>query len=572
MIRARPLPFRCSAVVSDVDGTLVTDDKRLTAPARAAVAALRASGIIFTIISARPPRGLRMLLGPLGITTPVIGFNGGAIAKPELSMISEHLLPPAVARRAVDMLYGHGVQVWVFSGQDWLVRDPNGHYVGLEERAVGFRPTLVEEFGSTLDFAAKIVGVSRDFDLLAQCERDMRTALADSAVVVRSQSYYLDITHPLANKGVALAELAKLLGVPLAEIAVIGDGGNDVAMFERSGLSIAMGNASPQVQQTADLVTESNCDDGFAKAIERIILGGNRTNARGKVGASQRPGMTEPPRTASKISLVLADVDGTLVTGEKVLTPRAAAAVNALQAAGIAFAITSGRPPRGMAMLIDPLALRTPIAGFNGGIFVTPDMTIMEEHVLAADAATRALEVILRNGMDAWVYSGQDWLIRDRNAAHVAREEWTVKFAPTVVADFKHVLGAAVKIVGVSDDPDLVARCEKDAKEVLGAGASAARSQPYYLDVTHPDANKGTVVTTLSKFLSIPACEIATIGDMPNDVMMFRSGGLSIAMGNASPEVQAQADLVTDSYANEGFAKAIEHIILHRAGTSSMAS
>ncbi len=122
MIRAQPLPFRCSAVVSDVDGTLVTDDKRLTARAHTAVAALRASGIIFTIISARPPRGLRMLLGPLGITTPVIGFNGGAIATPELSMISEHLLPPPVARRAVDMLYGH---VWVFSGQDWLVRDPN---------------------------------------------------------------------------------------------------------------------------------------------------------------------------------------------------------------------------------------------------------------------------------------------------------------------------------------------------------------------------------------------------------------------------------------------------------------
>ena len=105
--------------------------------------------------------------------------------------------------------------------------------------------------------------------------------------------------------------------------------------------------------------------------------------------------MKEPARAASKISLVLADVDGTLVTAEKVLTPRAAAAVKALHTAGIAFAITSGRPPRGMAMLIDPLALRTPIAGFNGGIFVKPDMTIMAEHVLAADVAARALEVIL---------------------------------------------------------------------------------------------------------------------------------------------------------------------------------
>jgi hypothetical protein len=275
--------------------------------------------------------------------------------------------------------------------------------------------------------------------------------------------------------------------------------------------------------------------------------------------------MVEPARAASKISLVLADVDGTLVTAEKVLTPRARAAVKALQTAGIAFAITSGRPPRGMAMLIDPLALRTPVAGFNGGIFVKPDMTIMEEHVLAADAAKRALEVILQNKMDVWFYSGKDWLIRDPNAPHVAREQWTVKFAPTVVENFEAVLGNAVKIVGVSDDHDLVARCEKAAQDALGAKASAARSQPYYLDVTHPDANKGTVVTTLSKLLSIPTREIATMGDMPNDVLMFRNSGLSIAMGNASPEVQAQANLVTDSYDDEGFAKAIERFILPRA-------
>ena len=82
--------------------------------------------------------------------------------------------------------------------------------------------------------------------------------------------------------------------------------------------------------------------------------------------------MVRSAGSASKISLVVADVDGTLVTEEKVLTSRAAAATKALQTAGIAFAITSGRPPRGMSMLVDPLALQTPIAGFNGGIFVNP--------------------------------------------------------------------------------------------------------------------------------------------------------------------------------------------------------
>ena len=278
--------------------------------------------------------------------------------------------------------------------------------------------------------------------------------------------------------------------------------------------------------------------------------------------------MIGPARAARIISFVLADVDGTLVTAEKVLTARAGAAVKALHSAGIVFAITSGRPPRGMAMLIDPLALQTPVAGFNGGIFVKPDMTIMEEHMLAPDVAKHAVEVILSKRMDVWVYSGKDWLIRDPKAPHVAREQWTVKFAPTVVENFEDVLSRAVKIVGVSDDLDLVARCEKEAQHALGANASAARSQPYYLDVTHPDANKGTVVTALSKWLAVPPSEIATIGDMPNDVLMFRNSGLSIAMGNASPDVQAQADMVTDSYDDEGFAKAIERFVLPRASSA----
>jgi Cof subfamily protein (haloacid dehalogenase superfamily) len=263
-----------------------------------------------------------------------------------------------------------------------------------------------------------------------------------------------------------------------------------------------------------------------------------------------------------KISLFIADVDGALVTEDKVLTPRAQAAVKALDAAGIAFAITSGRPPRGMAMLIEPLALRTPIAGFNGGIFIKPDMTIIEEHLLAPDAAKRAIKLILDHRMDVWVYSGNDWFVRDPHAPHVAREQWTVKFAPTVVDGFGAALERAVKIVGISDDRELVARCEKDAQEALGAHVSAARSQPYYLDITHPNANKGTVATTLSKLLSVPLAEIATIGDMPNDVLMFRKSGVSIAMGNASPEVQKQARFVTASYNDEGFAKAVERYVL----------
>jgi Cof subfamily protein (haloacid dehalogenase superfamily) len=278
--------------------------------------------------------------------------------------------------------------------------------------------------------------------------------------------------------------------------------------------------------------------------------------------------MMDSARVTSKIALVLADVDGTLLTSEKVLTSQAAMAVKDLRTAGIAFAITSGRPPRGMAMLIDPLALRTPIAGFNGGVFVKPDLSVIESHTLDPVVAKQTLKLIIGQGLDAWVYTEQEWLIRDPNAPHVARETWTVKFDAKVVASFTDPdLAHVVKIVGVSDDLDLVASSEKLAQSALGGNASAARSQPYYLDVTHPQANKGTVVAHLSKALSIPPEQIATIGDMPNDVLMFRRSGFSIAMGNASDEVKAQASAVTDGNEDEGFAKAVRKFVLHSVGS-----
>jgi Cof subfamily protein (haloacid dehalogenase superfamily) len=265
---------------------------------------------------------------------------------------------------------------------------------------------------------------------------------------------------------------------------------------------------------------------------------------------------------AANIRLVIADVDGTLVTQEKMLTRRAIEAVKRLKEAGIAFSITSGRPPLGMKMLIDPLGLSEPIAAFNGGVFVHPDLSVMTQSFVPADTAAKIIDAIGGHQLDCWVYTDREWLVRDTNAPHVAREQWTVKFPPTVVSEFRSHLDRVAKIVAVSDDYALVARCEADVQRDWGKEVSAARSQPYYLDVTHPNANKGHVVEVLSQALSIPPAQVATIGDMPNDVLMFKKSSLSIAMGNSSPEVQRQAQCVTASNEEEGFAKAMEDFIL----------
>lgn len=263
------------------------------------------------------------------------------------------------------------------------------------------------------------------------------------------------------------------------------------------------------------------------------------------------------------IRLVLADVDGTLVTPDKQLTPATVAVVHALHGAGILFAVTSGRPPRGMAMLVEPLGLSTPIAAFNGGVVVEPDMQVVDERALAPELVDPIVGLLESSGLSVWVYRRQDWYVLDANGPHVRREATTVAFEPTVVESLHGFTDGAAKIVGVSDDQSTMDAATAATRDRFGDHVSAAQSQPYYLDVTHPDANKGSVVQSLARRFELAPGRIATIGDMPNDVLMFAHSGLSIAMGNASPEVQRAARRVTCSNTDEGFARAMEAFVLN---------
>jgi len=172
------------------------------------------------------------------------------------------------------------------------------------------------------------------------------------------------------------------------------------------------------------------------------------------------------------------------------------------------------------------------------------------------------IDVLGGHGIDVWVYRGADWFVQNLHGPHVAREAWTVKFDPTLVDSYASVSDGVAKVVGVSDDYDAVQKAVDAVRDRFGDHVSAARSQPYYADVTHPDANKGAVARYLSQVYSIPPEQIATIGDQPNDVLMFAHSGLSIAMGNASHDVQEAARRVTTSNEDEGFANAVERFIL----------
>lgn len=257
--------------ISDVDGTLVRNDKSLSDATIAAVQKLKDAACPMSLISARPPSGMLWIAEKLGLDGPFGAFNGGVLFRADGTVIERHCLDRSVAEPVIAAIVGAGLTCWVFADDQWLSNNPDDPHNQREVESANVQPVIRHDFTDKFDRIDKIVGVSDDHDLLAKLETDFVGA-GTVATIARSQPYYLDITAPVANKGDGVLFLAKAFGVDLADVAVIGDQTNDLPMFARAGLSIAMGQASDAVKAKAMLATDSNDDDGVASAIEKIIL------------------------------------------------------------------------------------------------------------------------------------------------------------------------------------------------------------------------------------------------------------------------------------------------------------
>jgi Cof subfamily protein (haloacid dehalogenase superfamily) len=275
--------------------------------------------------------------------------------------------------------------------------------------------------------------------------------------------------------------------------------------------------------------------------------------------------MPEKRPPAERIGLLVSDIDGTLVLPDKSLTPAALEAGRKLGAAGVGLTLVSSRPARGMLGLVRTLSLKIPFAAFNGGSVVAPDGTLISAKRLSAEAARKTIDLFQSRGVMVWAFADDNWYLTDTTSPYVQRERHTVSFDPTVVANFEAIIDRIDKLVGVTDQPDLLADVEAEAQGLLKGQANARRSQTYYLDVTNPEADKGHAVHALCAEIGVPAAETAVIGDQANDMAMFAVAGLSVAMGQGTDEVRAAADFVTTANTEDGFARAVERFILPRA-------
>jgi hydroxymethylpyrimidine pyrophosphatase-like HAD family hydrolase len=141
-----------------------------------------------------------------------------------------------------------------------------------DKDAAGLKAITADDFSDLYDRADKITFVSDDPPVLKDLAARGVAQFGARATIGQSQTYYLDVTDTHANKGDGVAELAAILGVDLAHVAVFGDMDNDVAMFARAGMSVAMGQAPDTVKSAADFVSTSNEQDGVAHAIDAFVL------------------------------------------------------------------------------------------------------------------------------------------------------------------------------------------------------------------------------------------------------------------------------------------------------------
>jgi Cof subfamily protein (haloacid dehalogenase superfamily) len=262
------------------------------------------------------------------------------------------------------------------------------------------------------------------------------------------------------------------------------------------------------------------------------------------------------------IRLLVSDIDGTLVRTDKSLSDGVVAAIREVVALGVPVSLISARPPSGMYWIAERIGLDCVLGAFNGATIFRTDGKLISARHLGPEQVRSALARLERPGVTPWLFADGHWYARTLEGVHVHHEIKAAGLNPTLRLDFSRLHDRVDKIVGVSDDHDLLVELETEIIQDMAGLATVARSQPYYLDITALDGNKGDGLKALAAQFDTPLDAVAVLGDQNNDLPMFALAGLSVAMGQAPENVRNAADHVARSNDEDGAADAIERFVL----------
>ena len=257
-------------VFSDLDGTLITSDLRITPATLGAVRGLKENGIPFVIVSARSPRGIESVMKEYGIQCPVIAFNGALILDENREHIYTKGIPKDKAAAIIDFMERGGYDTaWcVYAFDQWLVKDVTDPRIEGEMSAV----KAEARNGTVRDVAGeevhKIMCICNPKESL-RLEKDLKAAFPEETVV-RSSDILIEIVHGAVSKSAAVERFCRRLGLTPEQAVAFGDNDNDVDMLECVGTGILMGNAREELKRRIPWVTMSNNSDGIYHALAEL--------------------------------------------------------------------------------------------------------------------------------------------------------------------------------------------------------------------------------------------------------------------------------------------------------------
>lgn len=266
-------------IISDIDGTILSDTHVVDSDLKNQVAKLHQKGIPFVLASARSPKGIIPLADQLGITNdPIAAYNGALVLERQGNdyvPIFNHSLDKQEIVKLIKIIKEHfsDLSINLYSNQDWYV-ETYDHWAQREGGITRETP-IIENFDSLLLDESRpihkllVIGETAEIEGLLRLCKELD--LENSAFYL-SQANYLEVTHHAVSKERALKEIAGYFSTPLEQVMTIGDNYNDVPMLSAAGLGIAMGNAPKKVKEKAQAETSNNNANGASKAVINYVL------------------------------------------------------------------------------------------------------------------------------------------------------------------------------------------------------------------------------------------------------------------------------------------------------------